>query len=533
MEYLREYLLRLDQTKKIPHLISCSDHLQQNYKMDPNTANNLSHNATVPTTIGALLTEENTIDPLSHLPSFLELTFIDVARNSGRVALSAAWDMCVVYLRRLEERLAKLEQIMIHRVTHIMRERLPTSNAAAVRRIVASTIARLRLCYYKRIRKACNIMKNGLKCFAPELQSLIMFAVDYHCIHYLAGSTGCEMVYGLKRSKIVNMSNALSMKEGVKIQQKVFDLSSSDKTKSAALAAILPYWKERLDKLYSNLREQNNTQQHSNATFSENSSYQHVKDLFLKIYPYLHLTHEGSIFLYQFAYLLEYTPYWSFSLHALRVILRRITVADFQDARQRNANIRHHEPSTKHHASLPRSEEAAKHGISTNFIDRKSTSSKMTIPHLLRGMVLCSVSYTLVSGWYRYFQRQLSLRRRRWIAGAQNQSTAYHRQNTRNDGIDRLERRNQHPIPPPPLPPVTLKHTKAPDDEENWACPLCHEPRINPTASTSGYVFCYKCLVSKLRQDGEYCPLTGMSCKVNEIVRLYESTAPRLVGDAR
>ena len=52
-----------------------------------------SNNPTIPTTVGALLTEECTINPLSPLPSFLELLFVDVARDSGRQALSAAFKM--------------------------------------------------------------------------------------------------------------------------------------------------------------------------------------------------------------------------------------------------------------------------------------------------------------------------------------------------------------------------------------------------------------------------------------------------------
>ena len=59
---------------------------------------NQTANQTIPTTIGALLAEEFTIDPLSSLPSFLELTFVDVARDSGRHALAMGWDAGVAWL---------------------------------------------------------------------------------------------------------------------------------------------------------------------------------------------------------------------------------------------------------------------------------------------------------------------------------------------------------------------------------------------------------------------------------------------------
>ncbi|KAL3765784.1 hypothetical protein ACHAWO_011731 [Cyclotella atomus] len=474
--------------------------------------NNTSHNATVPTTIGALLAEEITIDPLSHLPSFLELTFVDVARNSGRVALSAAWDVGILYLKGLEERLAQLERMLIYRVANL-RARSSTgggSNLDAIKRIVAAAVARLRLCYYTRLRRACYVIVKGLQMLTPELQSLVMFAIDYHCIHYLAGSTGCEMVYGLKRSKIVKMQTKKTDKKvAVQDEQRVLELSSADKTKSAVLAALLPYWKERCDKLYTSLTEHPTNQ--SSIVFHPDLKLQKLKDTFMKIYPYIHLTHEGSIFLYQFAYLLEYTPYWSFSLHGLGVVLRRITVADMKQRSDPQQQI-HQQSSSK----LP----SANSQRAQRDVGRISTLNKntarLTIPKLLRGALLFSASYTLVSGWYRYFQRQLSLRRRRWIAGENGAAQLAAGEST--------QHMIKHPIPPPPLPPVKLNTSVVLD---KWACPLCHEARINPAASTSGYVFCYKCLILKLRQDGEHCPLTGMPCKERQVVRLYESTVPR------
>ena len=494
-----------------------------------NTANNVSHNATVPQTIGALLTEENTIDPLSHLPSFLELTFVDVARNSGRVALSAAWDMVVVYLKGSEERLARLEQMMIYKVANLRRQRNRSSNFAAMNRVVAAAIARMRLCYYTRLRRTCYIIAKALESLAPELQSLVMFAIDYHCIHYLAGSTGCEMVYGLKRSKVVNtrQSNAVTEKKNEsKNQQGVTDLTSADKTKSAALAALIPYWKERCDKLYTNLNEQpRNSRSRHSIQLSANIDIEKIKNLFLQFYPYLHFIHEGTVFVYQFAYLLEYTPYWSFSLHGLGVILRRITVADVQ----RKDNKQQPAQSSKAPSSSTQSHQNTKqHGSPIGTLT-KQPLSKLTVSNLLRGAFIFSVSYTLVSGWCRYFQRELSLRRRRWIAGEDNNFSQLQmrgQDNVTNDERN-TQRRIHHPIPPPPMPPIKLKQLEDQDAAQEWVCPLCHEPRINPTASTSGYVFCYKCLLLKLRRDGEHCPLTGMPCKESQVVRLYESTYQR------
>jgi len=82
------------------------------------------------------------------------------------------------------------------------------------------------------------------------------------------------------------------------------------------------------------------------------------------------------------------------------------------------------------------------------------------------------------------------------------------------------------PIPPPPLPPNLIDEIDSSVDK--WSCPICKETRINPTAATSGYVYCYKCIVSHIRNVGEYCPLTGMPCPERRVVRLFEPTAPTI-----
>jgi peroxin-12 len=53
-------------------------------------------------------------------------------------------------------------------------------------------------------------------------------------------------------------------------------------------------------------------------------------------------------------------------------------------------------------------------------------------------------------------------------------------------------------------------------------CPLCHaRPRVQPAASSSGFVFCYKCILSYVRRHAT-CPVTKQPCSESRIVRLYE-----------
>ncbi|KAL7537997.1 hypothetical protein ACHAXR_008203 [Thalassiosira sp. AJA248-18] len=521
--------------------------------------NNLSsHNQTIPTTIGALLTEECTIDPLSHLPSFLELTFVDVARNSGRKALSAAWGVGIAWLEDVLERLRRLERRlsgrMSSRLTNDDGGRSSSSLLLRLLRAIRTLTTQLARVRVRLLRRLCHFFLGAVKTLGPEIQALIMYAIDYNCMQYLAGATACEMVYGLKRSKIVKARHPLSKKpvnspqslhaktsqtmERLQLMaqkatddqnlHRVAELTRFDKTCSALLAALLPYWKERCDQCYSEWKEQSNSSNSSSVYHTPNnistynrSTVESSKEKFLMVYPYAHLVHEGSIFLYQFAYLMGCTPYWSFSLHALGVMLRRMTVADVKQQQKQQHQLQSHQkggalpsPNSTHTPPLrPRPNTTS---------SNSPLQTKLTIPQLLRGAVLLSVSYTLLSGWYSHFQRQLRLRRRRWIAGDEDESTSQSQEGETNDG---QRRRSQLPIPSPPMPPNLLdEHDQSID---KWSCPICKEPRINPTASTSGFVFCYKCLVSHLRQNGNFCPVTAMPCWENKVVRLYEPTASR------
>lgn len=52
-------------------------------------------------------------------------------------------------------------------------------------------------------------------------------------------------------------------------------------------------------------------------------------------------------------------------------------------------------------------------------------------------------------------------------------------------------------------------------------CSICNHTRHNPCASSSGYVFCYLCLLPYIREFHR-CPVTGLHCEEMDIIRLYE-----------
>jgi hypothetical protein len=472
------------------------------------------------------------------------------------------------HLRRMEtfadRVLERIDMLQIQQQQRYPSEREGPSLKTRLHRVIRE-IERARI---KILRRTCQLVSGAATTFGPELQTLIMYAIDYNCLHYLAGSTACEMVYGLKRSKVIRSDASrhkyyvgrhddhhhLSKEAKPKTNttqppvSRVVDLNKFDKTISAVLAALLPYCKERCDKWYNQWKEEASGPQTGGRSQpptirSRTYNRQHIinttsiadtKEQFVKLYPYFHMVHDGSIFLYQFAYLLGYTPYWSFSLHAMRVILRRITVADVQQQQkyqdqhqqQRMGDTSLSAPNSTQNA-LPRSfpNTTEQSASNVNSSGRNSLlPSQLTLPRIIKGAFLFSISYTLLSGWVTHFRHQLQLRRRLWIAGHDEGGS----ERTLFDDEANHHQRSivamKLPIPPPPLPPNLIDEMDPSVDK--WSCPICKETRINPTAATSGYVYCYRCIVSHIRNVGEYCPMTGMPCLERRVVRLFEPTAP-------
>lgn len=81
------------------------------------------------------------------------------------------------------------------------------------------------------------------------------------------------------------------------------------------------------------------------------------------------------------------------------------------------------------------------------------------------------------------------------------------------------------PLPPAPKSAKIGKGCILPPTDDTL-CALCNKPRSNPCASSSGYVFCYMCLVTYLREGKHHqrCPITALPCREQDIIRLYEAT---------
>jgi hypothetical protein len=73
-----------------------------------------------------------------------------------------------------------------------------------------------------------------------------------------------------------------------------------------------------------------------------------------------------------------------------------------------------------------------------------------------------------------------------------------------------------------PTPPKALKPGRGcliPPNSKT--CSICRKKQINPCAASSGYVFCYLCLLNFVR-DSPVCPVAGIPCTESDILRIYE-----------
>ena len=426
-----------------------------------------------------------------------------------------------------------------------------------------------------------NHLASTLSHILHRYQSEIVLTATYMAERYsLAKSdaTAAEGIYGMRRSRVVmeRGGEANGKASGGKGGgMRMLPLTEWDKIRCAIVAAWVPYLGEKLAAWYQKQLNSSTTMhtihdgRSSGVSASPSPSpsrllerIRHkVRTLLVAVYPYLRLTAQGTALAYQFGYLAGLTGYCAPSLHVLGVLVRRITRADLQ---QQQGVAAQQPPKGGGQQQTPGGRDADAIGGGRGLqavvgTAPKPASATSTIPgsavlttmqsggraddivRAIRTTILVGGSALLVTGWMAHFREELRQRRRRWITGEDDVPTSdpndlAQRQLGRRDRAVGATGRNRslwtpqsNPIPPP-HPPKLLDESESeyiqkglPTDPA--CCPMCHRPRVNPAASTSGHVFCYRCLVMHLRSHEERCPLTGMHCPESRVIRLFEPTA--------
>lgn len=304
-----------------------------------------------------------------------------------------------------------------------------------------------------------------LRDYSSELCALITYILEKRNLT-LHSATGTEhYMYGMKRSKVVSTPGGTSNVE---------ELTKKDKIRSALVVALSPYVKEKLDNMYQTA----STVEINNGNLSKDSWIKLIEVAFLKVYPALRGIHEVALLAYQWAYLFGRSVYYSPDLHFLRIAVRRITLEEL------------------HLQAQKQEKDVTSNALSTDLSKRESYSPKIKLI-----VVLFAARFLF------HVRRIMQNRRRQTVLSA---PVTNENASTKIDGDSLCSS-----IFPAPLPPPNANLQVFPAG----FCPICNQIRVNPSASPSGYVYCYKCLVIYVRDHDGRCPLNYI-CHENQIFRL-------------
>lgn len=299
--------------------------------------------------------------------------------------------------------------------------------------------------------------------------------IEHHYLKYY-GASFSENFYGLKRQRIQPVPG-----DG----KDSFEMTGKDKLLSLFFLVVVPYLKQKLDKLYevtsghSSLMEFGFTPPEDILPQNPESlgSFYHrfFKKLFLTVYPYMNALYEGLFFIYQLLYLYDKTNYYTPFHHLQRLAMKRLTLQDMETQETSRVNRR---------------------------MARLRGLNKYPLAGFLRGFVNCG---NLVLDYSKYIL-PASLFFFKFLEWWYSE--------------------NRIAAPTLPIPPPPPRLNKAPEGldlpSDKALCPLCLNVRTNPAIAASGYAFCYPCIFNYV-QKYERCPVTFLPTSTAQIRKVYEA----------
>jgi hypothetical protein len=237
--------------------------------------------------VGALVAEEWSVNPLSMLPSFLEMKMIEDASKSSHSALRSIVDLLIQQVSRYGEttrgRASNLDEGSVWSVDTI--------------RTGSATMAR----------KFSLVLRR----FIPELRCIAIYLFERYCLR-LFSSTLAESLYGTKRMVLVEENSSES-----RSSRKLVPLKGKHATRLALALAIVPYLREKLNALVL-----------SNDRSSCTQRQIRLRQAFLRIYNILAKAVDSGNLLCQWRFLLGRSVSFDLTSFILGQIVRRVTQQD-------------------------------------------------------------------------------------------------------------------------------------------------------------------------------------------------------------
>ena len=178
----------------------------------------------------------------------------------------------------------------------------------------------------------------------------------------------------------------------------------------------------------------------------------------------------------------------------LQQVVRRVTQADS------SVNSLIHDSSESEKSAANDMKETA------SPTDSRSLPSR---PQLVQSVLLC-ISASLAISW-------LTQIRHEWNNYRRDDLLLRRQQQMEQEESGSSDQQLCSTIPPPPPPAVQLAKSRIPSDR----CPLCRKHHSQPTASSSGFVFCLSCVLPYIRKHKK-CPVSGSPSDEGQLVRLFE-----------
>lgn len=461
-------------------------------------------NPSVPDSIGALLTEEWTVNLRSTLPSFLERMLMEEVRRSSWETLRSSFGI-------LEERISGM---VMNGESQEINQTDVDGGVREIRRMYGTLLRR----WINGVAKAFH--QKVLRPFDPEIRFLLMYAAERVSLMYSKSSIS-EAMYGGKRVKLgeINTSNQYA--------RTLRPIEKQDTVRLSFCLALGPYFEERSQSFFQyflKLCSSSSDGRASTATSTRKRTLQSILNIF---WPLLRMTTKGTFLWYRWQYLLGRSVFFDPYSSLLNLVVRRTTVEDQRESENK--------PKTTK-------------GGSTDVVNpdniQMANFRKNAYEFIKSGRIRWAAgglaSFFIAFAWVariRSIRRELQQERELHELRQVQQQRQQRRQSAQEgNGADVddthlvFTKDTQNIlIPSPPLScrkskKASIKSSENSSDRNFAVCPLCDEPRINPTASTGGYVFCLKCILSCLRQNGEVCPVTRKPCPESSLVRLYEPT---------
>jgi hypothetical protein len=470
-------------------------------------------NPAIPDSIGGLLAEEWMIDPSSTFPSFLERMMMEGARISG-------WQTLRTIFRVLEERLSRLTDEDRRHDSNV------SYNSVEYKRRWTMTFRSWSV-------RIAKMFLQRVKPFGSEIRFIILYMVERSSLLY-SNATISDVLYGAKRVKLGTTTLHSNSSQGeVGRKRSLLPIQKNDSIRLAFLMAFGPYLEERSEsffqyilELFSSSPRIISSERSSNGT--TNRTKTNKMQIVLKtVFSLLRMTTKGTFLWYRWRYLLGRSVFFDPYSSWLNLIVRRVTMEDQEKQQNVTPAISEYirkDSSTLRPGSIP--EDLLK------LI--RSRGLRLTAV----GVASSFVALTLI-GRIRSLRQEL--RQERELHEIRQEQQRHQREpeheGDHNDlSSDIFHKYSIHNklLPPPPNP-VSFSHSSSnirKSDStyvnlQNLAgcnpnvCPMCKQPRIHPTASTGGYVFCLKCILGSISQR-PVCPVTGKRCTKSSLVRLYE-----------